>query len=45
MKQFEDEMKVWGAHVVPASCSVYDYIDCESKIEKEFVEDLEKWTS
>lgn len=42
MSQFGLTVDSWEDYLVPTACSIYDYIEVESKIEREFVEGLEK---
>lgn len=42
MSLFETEIESWLDHITPAQQSPYDYIICDSGIEKQFVEDLNK---
>lgn len=42
MTQFEAEVESWESYLVPANHSIYDYVELDSQIEREFVEGLEK---
>ena len=42
MCQFEAKIESWENHLIPAEHSLYDPVICDSEIEKEFVEELEK---
>ena len=42
MTQFTDEFESWTQYLKPASKSVYEEIICNSKIEKDFVDGLER---
>jgi len=41
MELFDDELKAWKEHVVPAQRSIYDAIIVDSNIERDFVKQLE----
>ena len=41
MTQFEEEFDIWEEYLIPAQTSIYDYIKCDSNIERKFVEGLE----
>ena len=42
MTQFEEEFNIWEEYLIPAQTSIYDYIKCDSNIERKFVEGLER---
>ena len=42
MTQLEEEIPVWEDYLIPSENSVYDYVGCDSDIERQFVEGLER---
>jgi type III restriction enzyme len=42
LTQFEAEFESWESYLVPTTHSIYDYVELDSQIEREFVEGLEK---
>lgn len=42
MTQFDAEVESWQNYLIPTNRSLYDKVECESEIERKFVEGLEK---
>jgi len=42
MEKFEMEIPGWADYLEPAKNSVYNYVECDSGVERKFVKDLEK---